>query len=359
MPKVLKFQHFYVLTSPYDGAIVKEKKRSIRKRKMKKLFENTYRSRFSLTNDLVFYLVYGAGTEASNLALVAMLNVVLDRKEDPITKIKVINTVHKGLRLGDKTTVMDIKAETDSGEMIDVEMQKGTLHFYSERSLFYGARMVNSSLESGINYDKMKKSIVISFVDGTLFPDTRDLHTEFLLQEKNTHFVLTDRLSLHFIELGKVDDKVPLEKMLPLERFCAYLKYAGDETRENYVNKLLDLGEEAVDMSEYVFREITEDDLAREMLERQEKAAHDIATWKELARREGLEEGREEGKKEGREEGKKEGREEGRKKGIQEGRQEGYHDGIAEVAKKMKSAGMSVEEIVELTGLQAIEIEKL
>lgn len=49
---------------------------------MKKLFENTYRGQFILTNDLVFYLVYGAGTEESNRALTALLNVVLDRKKD-------------------------------------------------------------------------------------------------------------------------------------------------------------------------------------------------------------------------------------------------------------------------------------
>ena len=92
---------------------------------------------------------------------------------------------------------MDVKAEADSGELIDVEMQryvlpllkaipaaetlltgtaetpertaKGASRAYPERSLFYGARLVNSSLASGEDYDKMKKSIVISFIDGVIF----------------------------------------------------------------------------------------------------------------------------------------------------------------------------------------------
>lgn len=328
---------------------------------MGKLFENTYRSRFSLTNDSVFYLVYGAGTEASNRALAALLNVVLDRKDDPIVKVKVLNTVQKGFNLGDKGTVMDVKAEADSGEIIDVEMQRlaqvayispsrinmgsqkktntrtaaDLAQLYRHRSLFYGARLINSALDSGEDYDRIKKSIVISFIDGVIFPELPDLHTEFLVQEKNYHFSLVDKLSLHFVELGKLDDKKDPSELTSLERLCGYIKYAADEKREDYVNKLLDTGEEAVDMSEYVFKELTEDDYAREMLERQIKAEHDQASWLKYA--------------------KKWGREEG----LEEGLEEGYANAMADMAKKMKKAGKPVEEIMEFTGLDVETIEML
>ena len=150
---------------------------------------------------------------------------------------------------------------------------------------------MNSSLASGEDYDKMKKSIVISFIDGVLFPDVSDMHTEFLMQERQSHFVLTDKLSIHFLELGKVDERMEPAEMTPLERFCAYIRFAGDETKEDYVSKLLETGEEAVDMSEHVFKKLTEDDLAREMLERQIKAEHDQATWLKYATEEALERG--------------------------------------------------------------------
>ena len=64
---------------------------------------------------------------------------------------------------------------------------------------------------------------------------------------------------------------------------------------------------------------------------------------KDSGRREGREEGREVGRKEGREVGRREGREAGRK----------------EVAKKMKSAGIPITQIVEFTGLSAQDIELL
>ena len=69
--------------------------------------------------------------------------------------------------------------------------------------------MVNSALEEGEDYGKMKKSIVVSFVDKILFPKIPGLHTKF---------------------------------------------------------QLIDSGEEAVRMSEYVYKKVTENDLARQML---------------------------------------------------------------------------------------------
>lgn len=288
-----------------------------------KLFENNYRSRFKLTSDQVFYWVYGMDTEESKRALIALLNVVLDRKDDPIIEVRLLNPVQKGFVIGDKPTVMDIKCETSSGELIDVEMQNGRLPFYPERSLFYGGKMVNSALEEGEDYDKMKKSIVISFIDGVIFPQVQCLQTEFLMQEKQAHFTLTDKLSIHFLELGKIDGMKDPADMTPLERLCAYIRFAGDETREDYVNKLLETGEEAVNMSEYVFKKLTEDDIAREMLERQIKAEHDNATWLKYAK------------------------------------EDGYETAMIEIAQKMKRAGKPLEEIKAFTGLEAETIEKL
>ena len=54
-------------------------------------------------------------------------------------------------------------------------------------------------------------------------------------------------------------------------------------------------GNEAVIMTEYIFRELTEDEIAYEMEERRIKYEHDLATFRYYAREEGLAEGRAEG----------------------------------------------------------------
>ena len=285
---------------------------------MNGLFDNGRRQLFHLTDDWVFYAVYGAGTEESNRALIAILNIILDRREDPIVSIRILNPVMKGRRISRKGSVLDIKAETGTGEIIDIEMQNGSLAVYRNRSVFYGGKLITSSLEKGQDYDKMKKSIVISIINGRLFTETERLHTVFLLKEAGEGFILSDRVEHHFLEL----DKIPkvrsledLERLTVLEKLVFYMKHAGDLEMEEYIVALTESEEEAVRMSEKIFRELTEDEIAYEMLEREERYEHDKATW------------------------------------IAEERKA--------IARVMKADGYPVEEICRLTKLSEHEIEKL
>ena len=61
----------------------------------------------------------------------------------------------------------------------------------------------------------------------------------------------------------------------------------------------------------------------------------------------------------GREKGCEEGREEGREEDCEEGRAEGVAQGKLEIARLMKSDGMTSEIISKYTGLSAMEIENL
>ena len=288
-----------------------------------KLFENNYRSRFKLTSDQVFYWVYGMDTEESKRALIALLNVVLDRKDDPIIEVGLLNPVQKGFVIGDKPTVMDIKCETSSGELIDVEMQNGRLPFYPERSLFYGGKKwVNSALEEGEDYDKMKKKHShLLCGQGTLSRHTG--HPYEVPGQRGRYRPSADRQACHALcgtgqsfgrqaggGTGSLGEVCSLHEILQ--------RPADGGLCEPAVGQR---GEEAVQMSEHVYKKVTESDLAREMLEREEKAAHDIATMKVHARREGLAEGRAEGRTEGRAEGRMEGRAEGIVTGVQQMKQ--------------------------------------
>jgi len=87
-------------------------------------------------------------------------------------------------------------------------MQSNDFQYYVDRGLFYGGRLVYSGLEKGDNYDKLKKSIVISFVNGTLFPETDKIHTVFHLREDSCNIKMTDKLEFHYIELGKINDAI-------------------------------------------------------------------------------------------------------------------------------------------------------
>ena len=66
-----------------------------------------------------------------------------------------------------------------------------------------------------------------------------------------------------------------------------------------------------------------------------------------------------EGKIEGRMEGREEGRMEGREEGRAEGREEGIKEGVVRNARRMKEKGLSIEDIMEITGLTLEEVHQL
>ena len=159
------------------------------------LFKNTYRSSMALTIDYVFHAVFGRDTDESRGALMEILNIILERKDDPIMSIVLKNPVNTADRENEKETIMDIRAETSSGEELDIEMQSGNLRVYPDRVLFYGGR-----------------------------------------------------LEFHFLELGKVDGQKPVEELTETERLAAYLKYANVEEKQDYVQEIVD--SEGITMTE-------------------------------------------------------------------------------------------------------------
>ena len=226
----------------------------------------------------VFHYIFSRDAEENKQALIAIINVILGREADPIESIQIMNPYIYGEKPYMKGAVLDIKAQTSLGELLDIEMQNGNLEFYADRSVFYCGKLINLSLEKGEDYDKMKKSIVISIVKGNVLLQTKKLHSTFYFLESEEHFRLSETAEIHFVELEKVDVHKSIEEMDPLERLAAYMLFAGDRTQEMYVQDLIERGGEAVTMAERLFKELTEDQIAFEMREQQIKTEHALAT---------------------------------------------------------------------------------
>ena len=73
------------------------------------LFKNTFRASMPLTDDYVFHAVFGRDTEESRAALIEILNIILERKQDPIRAIVIKNPIEIPDREADKESVMDIR----------------------------------------------------------------------------------------------------------------------------------------------------------------------------------------------------------------------------------------------------------
>ena len=179
----------------------------------------------------------------------------------------------------------------------------------------------------------MKKSIVVSIINGILFAELDSCHSIFDVRERKTGLLLSDRLEFHFMELGKVDGQKPVENLTEVEKLAAYLKYANDENRQDYVQEIL--ASEGITMTENVYRKVTQDEIEYERMESRLKYQLQYNTDMSLARQEGLEQGRTEGEAAGRQEMK------------------------LELACAMKADGEPTNKIMKYTGLSAEEIEKI
>ena len=270
-----------------------------------KLYTDTYRSRMPLYNDYVFHRIYGSDTEESRAALIGLLNIILERKNDPIRHIEITNPIDLGDWILDKESVMDIKAKADSGELLTIEMQVSNLADYRCRTLFYGGRLVNSSLKSGESYDMMKKSIVVSIIQNKLFPKEIGCHSIFDVREQKTG---------------------PVEEMTQIEKLAVYLRYANDENYKDSVQEICE-SEEGIIMAENLYRHATKEEREAAWAECRMMYQHDQASL----------------------------RKEGHKQGLAEGAAQKQR----EIAKNLKDLGMDTNEIIKATGLCAEEVAKL
>ena len=216
---------------------------------------------------------------------------------------------------------------------------------------------MNSSLQGGEKYDKMRKSIVVSIIDGKLFPELELCHNIFAVREKNSGLLLSDRVEFHFLELQKIDVTKPVRSLTEVERLGAYLKYASDEEYQDYVRQIL--SEEDMDMTENTYRKVSQDELEYERREARLKYQLQYNTEISVAREQGLAQGFAKGRSEGEAVGLKKGEAVGLKKGEAVGLKKGEAQKQREIAKNLKALNLTKEQIAEATGLSAAEIEKL
>lgn len=267
----------------------------------------------------------------------------------------------------DKYNRVDIKAKNSKGEIIIVEIQQSREADYLQRMLYGVAKTITEHMKIGKDYFEVKKVYSINILYFALGEGTDYLyHGQATLTGVHTHDTL--RLTQH--------EQEDLHVMTPENIFPEYFVIRVDEFNQMAVTPL----EEWMQYLkyEYIKPDTTVPGLieARERLEllrmpekerrRYENYYYNLSRDLDVMRTKILEatiEGRKQGRAEGRAEGLEAGRAEGLEAGRAEGRAEGLEAGRAEaildVARKMKSMGISMDAISSATGLSIEEIDEL
>jgi predicted transposase/invertase (TIGR01784 family) len=159
--------------------------------------------RFNPLNDYLFLKLMGEkGDEEQCLAF---LNAVLGSKSlKPVTLVKILeNKTFVAEVVGDKTSILDVRVQTDNGEKINIEVQLKDLQNMEKRTLMHWGREFTKGISAGGDYKELPKVITINIVNFDTIK-LNDFHTCFHLWEDNHRdYLLTDVLEIHFINMVK------------------------------------------------------------------------------------------------------------------------------------------------------------
>ena len=284
-----------------------------------------------LTVDYAFKRVFGRnGNEG---ILKDFLESILDIE---IKNITIQNPeIPKNMR-DSKIGILDVRAEINGKEIIEVEMQVQNQYNMDKRSSTYITKIYSDQLKEGDSYVEVKKVAVINILNFNYY-ERNSYHSVGRMKFENSKenekvdmgYILeeqyvTDDLEMHFIELPKFRKKNP-DISSKLDQWLWLI--CGEEEKIKMAKNENEKIKEA--KSELEKLEMSAED--RELYELRLKAIRDEINIRESGYTDGMKDGEEKGKKQ---------------KSI-------------EIAKNMLKKQIPLELIEELTGIPKEKIEKL
>ena len=289
------------------------------------------------------------GQEMSKPVLIAFLNSLL-KDEHHIVDVKYLDKEQLGISDGDRSLIYDIFCETEGGEHIIVEMQNKYQPYFKKRSIYYVSRSIVEQGERGSQWKYDIKAVyLVAFLNFKLSDISDDFRTDVALMDMKRRTVFSDKVRLIYLQLPyftkEADDcENDFERIIYVLKHMDVLKRMPWILQDSVFKKLSEIAEVASLNKE-----------ERKQYDESLRHYRDTLIVMEGQYMEGEKKGRAEGRAEGLAEGEKKGRAEGRTEGRAEGRTEEKLDN----ARKMKAKGFAVEDILDITGLTAEEIDTL
>ena len=281
------------------------------------------------------------GQEFSKPLLLDFLNSLLEG-EKHIVNLTFLDKEQPALYDEDRSLIYDIYCETDEGEHIIVEMQNKSQPYFKSRSIYYISESIARQGERGSSWNYAIDSVyLIAFLNFIPLDFKQQFRTDVVLAEKNTVDQFSDKLRMIYLQLPLFKKEAD-ECENQVERWIYLLKnmetlsrlpWAAQSAVFKKLESIADVG----------------------AMSRDERLKYDEALRKYRDTINVFEGVRMDGLMEGRMEGRKEGRMEGRMEGLMEGQRSEK----MENARKMKTYGLALDMIAEITGLSIEEVRGL
>ena len=199
----------------------------------------------------------------------------------------------------EKAERFDVNCKIDDGSQINLEMQAshmiedldGQHRNLKGKSVYYLTDLHSSQPAKGLRrYDRLARSYQITFCSYTIFPNTQDYMNSFSLRHDTTGELLSDAISLTFVELSKLSEvvKKPVCDMTDLDKWSVFLQYAPDLEHREIVNKVIE-SEEVLQVAGDLLMNISKNERERAIYRSRRKfqtdLQSDLATAEDRGRR--------------------------------------------------------------------------
>ena len=290
--------------------------------KLKKRKYKEYNGKeISLRNDDVFKIALGKNENVHLLK--DFLQAILKRKITNIV-VKTEVTLDKTVK-NSKECRLDLLAEIDNKEQINVEIQNSNKYNTVSRSLYYGSTLYRNSLKEGEDYNKAKRTVVIMILDYNEFKDGT-YHEVARMKRDYNNEIITDKVEYHYIQLPKFIETVK-EIKTDEEMWIAYISNQLDKEEKGELIRM----KKSIEEINAIVDEVMND-----------KDVYDALTIRELN-----------------EYDRKAALSYAKEKGEAEGMEKGERKSKIEMAKLMLKDNKGVEEIKKYTGLTEEELENI
>ena len=273
------------------------------------------------------YLFSHAGNE--NIALNFINAVFKDLNFETFKKIEILNPFNIAENYDEKESIVDIKATTETGITVLIEIQSRGNEDFIKRALYYWAYNYSSSLNRGAFYDELKPTVSIN-ITNFILTDEDKVHSCYVLKELNNNKILTDHCQLHFLELPKFNSKNINEIEDFHKEFISWVKFFRGEDMSILIKENT-IFEEV----EKKCRTFVNDSPVMDKYKKREVDTYFFNKSIELDMKKAKEEG------------------------IKEGIEKGIEKNKITIAKNLKKSGLDIKFISDNTGLSIEEIENL
>ena len=260
------------------------------------------------------------GEEASKPLLLDFLNALLP-ENDKIATLSFKNNEQLGQTEFDRKAIYDIYCENEKGEKFIVELQKAKQNYFKERTIYYSTFPIQEQAEKGEWNYNLKAVYCIGILDFT-FDDYESeseksevIHTIKLKNQNGKTFY--DKLTYIYLEMPNFK-KNELDLKSRIEQWLYFIKHLEDfQTIPNiFIDEVFSKAFEKAEIAKYGAIEL-------------DNYENSLKLYRDL------------------------------KGVIDTAFDEGKLEGKLESARSFKRLGISIEIIIEATGLTKEEIEKL